>query len=650
MTSLYILESPLEPVAPDPYSPGIVLPSLDTTYTTYGQGDYDPLNLLSGMYDVSTGDELPIYTLDNEIDYIGLWDRNFYFTGDTELILDLQSNNSLARHWTGIKSSTFNFEYGNNSITVSVRTPNANGASRTQGISFSALKFGGGQDSLDIFLEGGITSGDNRDIGLLGSSVDLGDGNNHVSIVNFSGQFGIGLAGSSIRTGSGEDAVDLVESSIAGDVLISLGSGNDRFAMVGGNVITTYYGDYGEEYTGQAVIDLGSGDDEAALGLIPYLADYQERPWRYNSVSDWYFGDGDDYMIVDGINEYVLLQDLSPIEGSTRFSLSWQYGTYHLHDLERLSINGEEIVLSGYKVDLGTGFLTQISSSRFVEGTELLAGSVENDPDGFTAIYGYQWYKNGELIGGATQQSLYVDAVGHGDYSVSVTYEDGKGFVSTLESSAVTVQKINNGFGEITSITQANNTLYAGSLSGDVDGGVDTSSQDVVYQWFKNGDILTGENNESLSLGGESAGSYSVSATYLDNQGFSNTVTSGERDIITGVMSGPKNFSLNGKGGTQLTIYGHIGLNVEDILLDHLRFGNDQAGYIGELTKKNGRTFGKFNDVDYDGFVDYQTKISTEELSVLISANDDPLFAVGSVWSQETGQSTDFVIAFDTTY
>lgn len=100
-------------------------------------------------------------------------------------------------------------------------------------------------------------------------------------------------------------------------------------------------------------------------------------------------------------------------------------------------------------VNEGPGKAAPISSSRpgvFEEGVTLQAGSILSDPDGNGIATGYQWYRNGIAIDGATSRSLKVSVNSipadqtTDSYSVEISYVDAQGFnEGPIRSEAVTI-------------------------------------------------------------------------------------------------------------------------------------------------------------------------------------------------------------------
>ena len=193
-----------------------------------------------------------------------------------------------------------------------------------------------------------------------------------------------------------------------------------------------------------------------------------------------------------------------------------------------LTTTGREVV----KVDQGQGTLSAISGnvgSSFNEGVILAAGTITGDPDGNGRINAYQWSVDGKAISGATASTYAIGPVGAGSYSVAVTYTDGQGNTSTLNSGSKAVVKVDNGKGTLSAITGNGATTFkegdiiaAGTITGDPDGNGTVNA----YQWSVDGKAINGATASTYTVGPLGAGSYSVAVTYTDGQGNKSTLNS----------------------------------------------------------------------------------------------------------------------------
>ena len=119
-------------------------------------------------------------------------------------------------------------------------------------------------------------------------------------------------------------------------------------------------------------------------------------------------------------------------------------------------------------------------------------------------------------------------------YRVNITYADSAGFETTLTSQPTnSINAVNDGSASSLNLTgefKEGGKISAPSISGDPDG-VEDSTSNITYQWQEKINSLwtdlSGENESSLTLGTKDRGKvYRVKQTYVDAQGFSETVIS----------------------------------------------------------------------------------------------------------------------------
>jgi hypothetical protein len=97
----------------------------------------------------------------------------------------------------------------------------------------------------------------------------------------------------------------------------------------------------------------------------------------------------------------------------------------------------------------------------------------------------------------------------------------------------------NNGNGTPAAITSSTPTVFqegvtltAPAVTGDPDG--DATNPNYSYQWFKDGNAITGATTSTYAVPVTGAGTYKVAITYTDDQDFSSTVDSPNQDVLTG--------------------------------------------------------------------------------------------------------------------
>jgi hypothetical protein len=134
----------------------------------------------------------------------------------------------------------------------------------------------------------------------------------------------------------------------------------------------------------------------------------------------------------------------------------------------------------------------------------LTAAVTSHDPDGDTVTYSYQWTKNGNPISGATGPTLNLATVGNGDkgdvIGLNVTPNDGT--VNGAVANAATGVTVVDSAPVVDSVTigpagpHTNDLLTSAVTSHDADGDTVT----YAYQWYKNGNSITGATSTTLNL------------------------------------------------------------------------------------------------------------------------------------------------------
>lgn len=187
-------------------------------------------------------------------------------------------------------------------------------------------------------------------------------------------------------------------------------------------------------------------------------------------------------------------------------------------------------------VDDGEGTvdaITTLEGSPFSEGSTLVAGGVSGDPDGAATILGYQWYLNNTAISGAVNSTFKVSEASFGEYSVAITYRDAQGFSTTIRSSTQTVQKVDNGQGNVSISGNflVGSTLTASQVLGDPDG--IATNPNTVYSWFRDGQPVSVTYSNTYQLtSADLGGKIRVQANYTDGQGFTSSVLSPESPSV----------------------------------------------------------------------------------------------------------------------
>ena len=179
--------------------------------------------------------------------------------------------------------------------------------------------------------------------------------------------------------------------------------------------------------------------------------------------------------------------------------------------------------------DTPTGNIT--IGGRAIQGTTLTASNTLADADGLGTM-SYQWLRNGEIIGGATQDT-YVPTQLDVDKSVSVkvSYTDSKNTAESVTSRTATISNVNDaptGSVAITGTATQGQVLTATNSLVDIDGlGI------VSYQWLSDGRAIRDANQNTYELKATDVGkSISVKATYRDLQNTNESVTSNATNSV----------------------------------------------------------------------------------------------------------------------
>ena len=170
--------------------------------------------------------------------------------------------------------------------------------------------------------------------------------------------------------------------------------------------------------------------------------------------------------------------------------------------------------------------------------TKLTANATTTDPLGLPVTLAYQWLQNGNVISGATAQTLSLSTltVKKGDtFSVKVTPSDGTPLTgATVTSSALSVAaispiKLTASAPVVTGVTiTPDNAMSIATLTANATA-VDPQNLAVTfaYQWLQNGNPITGATGQTLSLTG---------LTVAAGDTFTVQVTPSDGTPLTGVL------------------------------------------------------------------------------------------------------------------
>lgn len=172
-----------------------------------------------------------------------------------------------------------------------------------------------------------------------------------------------------------------------------------------------------------------------------------------------------------------------------------------------------------------------------IEGSASVGSSLQavvSDANGVSGGVSYQWRVNGVPMEGATTNTFIVESAQLGDVlSVAVSYIDDSGFSEQLTSAdtAAVTSDATNFAGTAGAIS--GNLLVGDALTVFAPSDANGIGGAVSYQWMADGVDINGATAQAYVLTSTEAGkSLSVTASYTDDDGFAEVVTSQVGDII----------------------------------------------------------------------------------------------------------------------
>ena len=160
---------------------------------------------------------------------------------------------------------------------------------------------------------------------------------------------------------------------------------------------------------------------------------------------------------------------------------------------------------------------------------------IDEDSSDIASIAEYQWLRDGVEISGATSKEFTLSQSDVASaLSLNVSYKDGSDTTETFSSSATAqVENVNDAPSGVLKIsgTPAQEDI----LTADTSGLSDTDGLGAFsYQWMRDETAISGETSTTLTLGETDVGKkISVTVTYTDQQGTSETVTSASTNAIS---------------------------------------------------------------------------------------------------------------------
>ncbi|UQI40282.1 DUF4214 domain-containing protein [Vreelandella venusta] len=266
-----------------------------------------------------------------------------------------------------------------------------------------------------------------------------------------------------------------------------------------------------------------------------------------------------------------------------------------------------------------------------VEDQTLTVSNTLADEDGLGAVI-YQWLRDGNEITAATGETYTLTQADVGAaISVRASYTDQQGtaevVTSAVTESVANVNDAPTGGVTISGTATEDEVLTASNTLADEDG-----LGTVTYQWLRDGNEITAATGETYTLTQADVGTaISVRASYTDQQGTAEAVTSATTESVANVNDAPTGgVIISGDAVEDQTLTASNTLADEDglgtVTYQWLRDGNEIAAAIGETYTLTQADVGAAISVrasytDQQGTAEAITSATTESVA---NVNDAP--------------------------
>jgi parallel beta-helix repeat protein len=180
---------------------------------------------------------------------------------------------------------------------------------------------------------------------------------------------------------------------------------------------------------------------------------------------------------------------------------------------------------------------TNAQGSVAISGTPTVGNTLTadiTDTDGATGDIAYQWLADDVEISGATESTYIVDETLVGQViTVQVTYTDDNGFAedNTSAATSAVTREIVAAAGSIT-INGTAPYLTTGTLTAEISDNNGVETANVTYTWSADGVAIDDSNSATFTPTAYAGSIISVSATYNDNDGFSEAVSASLDSVV----------------------------------------------------------------------------------------------------------------------
>lgn len=220
---------------------------------------------------------------------------------------------------------------------------------------------------------------------------------------------------------------------------------------------------------------------------------------------------------------------------------------------------------------------TNSEGSVAIQGTPTVGNTLTteiSDTDGVSGSVTYQWLADGTPISGADQSSYIVDVSLVGMViSVQVSYVDDNGFEEEFVS-APTIPVTNVAVDQQGSIEILGTAPYLASatLTAEITDNNGVDEANVVYTWSADGAEIAGSNSKTFTPSNYAGSIISVSASYTDNDNFSDTVSDALDTLVYSTVVSDATSLINAVNsgladGDVVGLNTNVYANVDEILL-----------------------------------------------------------------------------------
>jgi hypothetical protein len=306
-----------------------------------------------------------------------------------------------------------------------------------------------------------------------------------------------------------------------------------------------------------------------------------------------------------------------------------------------------------------TGGVTLSGTST--QGQTLTAANTLADIDGIptsgAGAISYQWLADGSAISGATGSTFAPGQAQVGKaISVRASYTDNGGTVESATSAATAaVANVNDspaGTLSVAGLARKGQTLTADNQLTDADGIPTSGAGAVAYQWLADGSPVSGATDATYVLTQADVGkAFSVKASYTDNFGAAESVTSAATGVVSAVNTPPAgavSIAGSAKQGETLTasntladIDGIPGSGAGALAYQWLADGSAITGATGSTFVLPQSLVGKTISVkaSYTDTAGTAESVTSAATAAVTNANDAPTGAVTVSGTAKQGET-----------